>query len=753
MPAKSKTPSKKVRSPSSSSDSSKEEKSTSPSTDVKPPTRSAKIVQRKKPVSSSGSSSDSEVRSPVVIKFGEKTQTRFSSKPISKTSSEKVTSSESESEEVKKPTKPMSKTTNKKVISSSESSSSESEEVKKSSDKKFVYSSDSDSEDNSSDSEIEVIETTEYKGKNKFSKLPEDILNLIANMLGGNDKLSLIRSSGLYQSIISKMHLDLSNKIIELSKLVMMKDELIQFKSLSLNILVDTDTRKIKPLAHKITDLILDTLNKPVIISNFKDCPLRSLELMEDVGLGFSDVLIFPNIERIITNSPNYDNVSNKYFEIPTKLKYLDIVNVEYGKEHLLESSMPNLETLILRKNYGPHVVSKNYLNSCINLKVLELYDYYDLRDFTFLEHLKKLEKFVFVLTEHRDVVPAGNNLTFKTPNLKYVMMKYINATEYDFTRCPKLEKLHLIQNSYNDDNSNKVFLDGCEKLNELVLVIFLFDNYNFLSSCPSLKRLKLECAEIENLEGLENCTNLEELDISSSQLEDISQLSTLINLRKLRIRSEQVGDISSLSNCLNLETLNLNGTSVSDLTPISECTKLTRLMLRNSNVTTLRPLVKLKELTYVNLFGTSIKNVNVCVKWPKLVYLNLQDVVDLKSLKGLGRCSQLKYLYLENTSIVSLEGLENCRLLETLICEDCTNLRDISSLFNHSELRELILNKTLVRNIDSFSSCTKLVRLILTDNRYMKDTKKAAKNLSHIEFQISNERDIDSMEFDDEDD
>ena len=43
---------------------------------------------------------------------------------------------------------------------------------------------------------------------------------------------------------------------------------------------VDDDTKKIKPLAHKITDLILYYLdNNTIDINDFKDCPLRSLEL------------------------------------------------------------------------------------------------------------------------------------------------------------------------------------------------------------------------------------------------------------------------------------------------------------------------------------------------------------------------------------------------------------------------------------------------------------------------------------------
>lgn len=752
MSAKSNKNTKTERLPSSSSNTSEEEKvttsrkkveSTPSSSDVKPSTRNMKTVQRKKPVSSSGSSSESEVNIRV----------RSPSAGI-KPSSEN-TQDESSSETLVRKSKIISKTSKKKIISSSDSNSEEEKKSYKRKGKTFnrkkekYSSSETEKDDDSSDSDLEILETTEYKGSNRFSKLPSDILKVITNMLGGNDKLSLMRSSGLYQAIISKMHLDLSNRAINLSKLFKMKDELLQFKSLSLNLIIDDNTKKIKPLAHKITDLILYHYNNNTIdINNFKDCPLRSLE-MNQMTLTLSDILIFPYIEKITINFKYREGKLHKKFEVLTNLKYLDITNINDTEQLLLESSMYNLETLILRNDGAEDDIKVRYLNSCKKLKVLELHNYYNLTDFSFLEHLKNLERFVFILEDHKFIVPIGANLTFKTPNLKYVMMKYINATEYDFTRCPKLEKLYLIQRSYNDDGTNKILLDGCEKLDELLLINFLFNDYNFLSSCSSLKKLKLHCDEVIHLTGLEKCTSLKELDITSSELEDISQLYSLINLKKLRIESHKLKDITPLSSCSKLETLNLNNTSVRELDHISLCTKLSRLMLENTNVISLKPLVGLKELTYVNLIGTSIKNVNVCINWTKLVYLDLRDVVDLKSLKGLGRCSQLKYLYLDNTSIVSLEGLENCKLLETLICEECINLRDISSLFNHTELRELVLIRTIVRNVDFLSSCTKLTRLILRDNKYLSDVRNAIKNLSHIDFITDQGRDINTMQID----
>lgn len=752
MSAKSNKIARTKRLPSSSSNTSEEEKvttsrkkkveSTPSSSDVKPSTRNMKTVQRKKPVSSSGSTSESEVNIRV----------RSPSAGI-KPSSEN-TQDESSSETLVKKSIKTSKISKKKIISSSDSNSEEEKKSYKRKGKTFnrkkekYSSSETEKDDDSSDPELEILETTEYKGSNRFSKLPSDILKVIANMLGGNDKLSLMRSSGLYQAIISKMHLDLSNRAINLSKLFKMKDELLQFKSLSLNIIIDDNTKKIKPLAHKITDLILYFGNNNTDINNFKDCPLRSLEL-NDITLTLSDILIFPYIEKITINFKYRGGKLHKKFEVLTNLKYLDITNINDTEQRLLESSMFNLETLILRNEGAENDIKVRYLNSCTKLAVLELHNYYNLTDFSFLEHLKNLERFVFILDERKFIFPINTNLTFKTPDLKYVMMKNINATEYDFTRCPKLEKLYLIQNSYEDDDTNKILLDGCEKLDELVLINFWLNDYNFLSSCSSLKKLKLHCNEIIHLTGLEKCTSLEELDITSSELEDISQLSSLINLKRLRIESHKLKDITPLSSCSKLETLNLNNTSVRELDHISLCTKLNRLMLQNTNVISLKPLVGLKELTYVNLLGTSIKNVNVCINWTKLVYLDLSDVVYLKSLKGLGRCSQLKYLYLDNTDIVSLEGLENCKLLETLLCEECTNLRDVSSLFNHTELRKLVLNKTIVRNVDFLSSCTKLTRLILRDNKYLGDVRNVIKNLSYIDFITDQGRYMNTMEID----
>lgn len=566
---------------------------------------------------------------------------------------------------------------------------------------------------------------------------------LIANMLGGQDSLNLLKVSGIYQKTASKIDLDLSTVPIKLTKINRMKDELSLFKSLSLSVIINKNVKLDMSLVPKITGLILSTyLEDKHLIKIFKDCPLISLEIGVDLNLGIGDVLLYPNLEKLTISSEKHDNTNlPNNLIVPSKLKYLNIHDMNRKEMSLLSTSMPNLETLIMRKHYEDGEISIDNLGKCKNLKVLELYEYNSQDNFNFLTKLKKLERFVYYLDSPSSVIPENINLTFRTPNIKYVEIKYMNNIKYDFTGCRKLENLYL---TCNDSNGDEFLLDDCESLTELKLDDFSIRNFNFLSSCISLK--KLYCYGALSANGLENCTNLEVLNFTGCEADNFTPLARLTKLRKLKINSYYLEDIEPLANLVNLESLKILNSRITNLEPVSNFTKLVRLNININGVKKLKPLSLLKELKNVKLSNGLFRNINVAINWINLEYLDLSGNKYLNSVKGLAKCTKLKVLDLESTAVTTLEGLTKCKMLESLRCKECDNLTDINAISSLKELRKLTITDSKVRDFTPIFKLEKLTVVELEGNKFMKNLPK----IFCLRFDVGNkgiEEDIDNMD------
>ena len=596
---------------------------------------------------------------------------------------------------------------------------------------------------------------------------------LITKMLGGEDSLNLMRSSGLYDLTASKIHLDLSNTQIKLSKLGEMAKELSRFKSLSLNIRLDIFDVDIGLLLGKITDLILS--GKKYYLNIFEKSPLKSLELEYDMGKQLSDILYkFPTLEKLIINNVTSTKVFKKISRLntPTRLKHLDVPIIDGRNNWIFKSLLPDLETLIVRDAHETYYFDGNLYN-CKKLKVLKLYGETNGKDILYLSKFENLERFISRSDGYKTTY-IDADFVIKSPTIKYIEISNINSFSdvYNFSDCTNLEKLYLSCDNVYDTT---ILLERCTKLKELEIFAKSLTDLNFLADCPQLRSLKIISSEgMNNIEVIENCTELEVLDISQSTVVDISSLAGLIKLKKLNLSRTKISDISSLSNCINLEVLNLRATNINDLTPISNCTKLEVLNLRDTNINdltpisnctklerinlnrtnilSLKPLANLTSLTYIDLSHTYITNLNKAAKWINLSYIRAYECELLSSVKGLSNCMKLKYADFTGSDIITLQGLEKCRSLIELICNDCEKLRDITALFNHTNLRKLFINNTSIKSINSLSNCTNLENLTLRRNRNLVDGEKVIVKLKSLISYNGDSVMVDIMTIDDSD-
>ena len=693
------------------------------------PAKSKKILSKKfSSVSSSDESSSSPKKKPIkkLIKKSKYSDSEEVKKPEY---------SDSDSEEVKKPVK------------KPEYSDSDSEEVKKPpSPSRSDSGYDTNEEkypESSSDSEEEepfFNDIPEYKSKDKLSDMPEVIVKVIADMLGGLDQFNMMKTTGLFDKAASMMHLDLSDIPMKIFKIIRISNDLAKFKTLSLNVKNIFGNRMSRKRARLFKKLLEGDNFKRILpkiiglklidgedLSYFNNCPLKSLEIVYDIGIK----LDFPDLERLKIEKWSY------ILEKPTemdKLIYLDLGNTnDKGLEKIFIKS-PNLETLIIRSSFAGNY-SGSELSKFTNLKVLEINNYH-LSDFKFLSKLTKLERFIYHKMDR-----SGPPLIINNPNIRHIEIENVLSDLYDFSGCFSLEKL-FIRPPGEGVNRVKILLDECKNLRELELSKCGLDNLLFLSGCSNLRKIRLHSGKIDSINGIDFCTNLEILDLNKfSSIKDISPMASLTKLKILRfVLGLSNKNISSLSECKKLEILDINSITLTDLTPISGCTKLKRLILNSEKISNLDALTNMTELTHLSMKYNRLKNINGLSKLHKLEYLFLINSYKLKSLKPLVKCINLNYLNISNSlNIISLDGIENCKQLETVNCKRCWNLSNINSLKGCISLKIFSLSNSNVKDISSLSSCKKLNKILLENNKLTNESKTLSKLTSLTDITSDN--------------
>lgn len=534
-----------------------------------------------------------------------------------------------------------------------------------------------------------------------FRNLPDDIFGNMASMFTDDEKIN-IRRSTLNLGDVSDQDLDLSHRELTLSKVNRMAEQLLSYRYLSLNIIIENDDEIINPkIARKIIGLKIDDDSR---IQDFQECPLRKLTMVNgSVIMGLS----FPLLEELTISNSNSEG-GKIDVEAHTNLRVLHLGDPSEDDVTLLKK-IPNLEELVIHASSISHIPFI-HVHRCQKLRHLELYNFRYLI-LSFLTKLPNLEVFKFI--NRIENGPDQRQVSLAGEKLREVIIRDINPLFLNFVGAPNLVKLHLTCESRQGE---MVFgEDGTDKLEELKIKGFSLTNLVLLMNPTKLKKLHIQYCTLYNLDGLEEYKQLELLGIKFCRdLENITAISNLSNIRWFQMKKvKRVIDLQPLAGNKDLVFLDLSDTLLEDLGIVANFRKLTRLNIGDTFVSSLKPISKLTNITHLDISNTEIKNLSYLSELKNLVSLNASHCSRLRKLNPLENCKKLKELIVDYTSLVSLEGLESCKELKFVTCGN-SELSDIRALENSTSLTNFYLKRSNINNLNILMSCPNLLNVEL---------------------------------------
>ena len=208
---------------------------------------------------------------------------------------------------------------------------------------------------------------------------------------------------------------------------------------------------------------------------------------------------------------------------------------------------------------------------------------------------------------------------TNKDGYVSYDEMKAIDFIQVDSDKGKTLEDISCLKHAEN--------LETCYLNNTNI------SDLTPIAGLKNLKRLYIYNDEkVTDISALKDLTQLTILDISETKVTDITSLATLENLERLDISKTDITNISAIGNLKDLKWLNMNDTKVTDISALESATALRYFLAKNtgisditplcmaeylhnvfldncSNVSTITPLYELENLKYLSVAGTKVSD------------------------------------------------------------------------------------------------------------------------------------------------
>lgn len=182
--------------------------------------------------------------------------------------------------------------------------------------------------------------------------------------------------------------------------------------------------------------------------------------------------------------------------------------------------------------------------------------------------------------------------------------------------------------------------LEGCDKLEELVIKSCGAKTFDTLPKLPKVKRLDVTGLNRSHLAGIERLPSLEYLNLSNSAVTDLSALSALKAINTLGLVNNKLSDITPLAG-LSVETLGISSNMVEDISPLAGKESLVYLDLASNPIEDITPLTGCVNLELLHLRDTWVNDLS-----PLFGMKNLQELtVDLRFIRDKKQFQQLSHV------------------------------------------------------------------------------------------------------------
>jgi len=170
----------------------------------------------------------------------------------------------------------------------------------------------------------------------------------------------------------------------------------------------------------------------------------------------------------------------------------------------------------------------------------------------------------------------------------------------------------------------------------------------------------------------------------------NISSLPSISKLKSLVVEMK-VKEIIPFSDMKSLEELWINGQSnLQDIRALSKTlNSLTVYNLKNSD-----EIIRLKKLKYLKIVGAQAeKNLEFLSSFEDIEVLILNNLINLKSTKGINNSANITHCVIENCkSLELLEGVKKLTSLCFFELRKCLNITNIESLKDNNSLTDLYI-------------------------------------------------------------
>lgn len=287
------------------------------------------------------------------------------------------------------------------------------------------------------------------------------------------------------------------------------------------------------------------------------------------------------------------------------------------GLQHLV-----NLETLVIKQDYGPIIISHSIkdfseLKNLKKLKTLTLSGQ-ALSSLDGLANLTNLTRLDLSFNGLYDVEELRTLTGLQELNLEGNYLKDLSALK----NLINLEKLNLNMNAIIDASP----LENLQKLTDLSLGNLTYMtgdegkkiNAEPLSSLTSLK--KLELTRIEDMTPLASLIHLEELTLSQNwNLRGFHAIEGMSKLKKLDLSATGLKRLDPVASLKNLESLDVSLNQIESIVELAGLKKLKSLNVSSNYITSIIPLNKLTELENIFASHNQISSIDSLNEWKKL--------------------------------------------------------------------------------------------------------------------------------------
>lgn len=223
---------------------------------------------------------------------------------------------------------------------------------------------------------------------------------------------------------------------------------------------------------------------------------------------------------------------------------------------------------------------------------------------------------------EIKDIALRSSLLDYDTNKDGYVSYDEIKAIDFIYVDNDKgatLEDISCLKYAENLetcylDNTNISDLTPIADLKNLKKLYIYNDkkiaDISALKNLTQLAILNISGTKVTDITSLATLKNLERLDISKTDITNISAIGNLKDLKWLNMNDSKVTDISALKSATALRYFLAKNTGISDITPLCMAEYLHNVFLDNcSNISTITPLYELENLKYLSVAGTKVSD------------------------------------------------------------------------------------------------------------------------------------------------